>query len=206
MISACGLWSTMELVAGLYALRAPKKPEKPGVLHALQVGNPVAAYDVGLVAIIGENTAREIEPFVVMLGAPCRNLSGPVRCELDKNGIAGFALQLVNSLLLYLGQLLQLLFLLSHVPDQRGIVGAVPLQLYHSQLQFTHPDSQLAAPEKFVHPENKKGCKRMFATQPTFRSFAEREALEPIHSRNIIKLQITDNHTQFGIHSKSKSF
>lgn len=32
------------------------------------------------------------------------------------------------------------------------------------------------------------------------------EALEPIHSRNIIKLQITDNHTQFGIHSKSKSF
>ena len=35
---------------------------------------------------------------------------------------------------------------------------------------------------------------------------AERQALEPIHSRNIIKLQITDNHTQFGIHSKSKSF
>lgn len=34
----------------------------------------------------------------------------------------------------------------------------------------------------------------------------EVEALEPIHSRNIIKLQITDNHTQFGIHSKSKSF
>ena len=39
-----------------------------------------------------------------------------------------------------------------------------------------------------------------------FMCFAEREALEPIHSRNIIKLQITDNHTQFGIHSKSKSF
>ena len=37
-------------------------------------------------------------------------------------------------------------------------------------------------------------------------SSAERQALEPIHSRNIIKLQITDNHTQFGIHSKSKSF
>ena len=35
---------------------------------------------------------------------------------------------------------------------------------------------------------------------------AEKQALEPIHSRNIIKLQITDNHTQFGIHSKSKSF
>lgn len=40
---------------------------------------------------------------------------------------------------------------------------------------------------------------------PAARS-AERQALEPIHSRNIIKLQITDNHTQFGIHSKSKSF
>ena len=35
----------------------------------------------------------------------------------------------------------------------------------------------------------------MFATQPTTRSFAEREALEPILSRNIIKLQITDNQT-----------
>lgn len=31
-------------------------------------------------------------------------------------------------------------------------------------------------------------------------------ALKPTYSRNIIKLQITDNHTQFGIHSKSKSF
>ena len=28
-------------------------------------------------------------------------------------------------------------------------------------------------------PENKKGCKRMFATHPTFRSFAEREGFEP---------------------------
>ena len=36
------------------------------------------------------------------------------------------------------------------------------------------------APDKFVHPENKKGCKRMFATQPTTRSFAEREGFEPI--------------------------
>ena len=35
---------------------------------------------------------------------------------------------------------------------------------------------------------------------------AERQALKPTYSRNIIKLQITDNHTQFGIHSKSKSF
>ena len=34
----------------------------------------------------------------------------------------------------------------------------------------------------------------------------EKLALEPMLSRNIIKLQITDNHTQFGIHSKSKSF
>ena len=35
---------------------------------------------------------------------------------------------------------------------------------------------------------------------------AEREALEPTHSRNIIKLQITDNHILFGVYSKSKSF
>lgn len=34
------------------------------------------------------------------------------------------------------------------------------------------------APDKFVHPENKKGCKHSFATQPTFRSFAEREGFE----------------------------
>ena len=34
----------------------------------------------------------------------------------------------------------------------------------------------------------------MFATQPTTRSFAEREALEPMLSENIIKLQIIDNH------------
>ena len=39
------------------------------------------------------------------------------------------------------------------------------------------PDFRL--PDKFVHPENKKGCKRMFATQPTTRSFAEREGFEP---------------------------
>jgi hypothetical protein len=30
----------------------------------------------------------------------------------------------------------------------------------------------------FSHPENKKGCKHSFATQPTFRSFAEREGFE----------------------------
>ena len=35
---------------------------------------------------------------------------------------------------------------------------------------------------------------------------AEREALESIYSRNIIKLQITDNHILSGVHSKSKSF
>ena len=46
----------------------------------------------------------------------------------------------------------------------------------------------------------------MFATQPTTRSFAEKEALEPTYSKNIIKLQITDNHILFGVHSKSKSF
>lgn len=32
----------------------------------------------------------------------------------------------------------------------------------------------------FSHPENKKGCKRMFATQPTTRSFAERRGFEPL--------------------------
>ena len=47
----------------------------------------------------------------------------------------------------------------------------------------------------------------VFQVKELTRSRAEEiQALEPIHSRNIIKLQITDNHTQFGIHSKSKSF
>ena len=32
------------------------------------------------------------------------------------------------------------------------------------------------------------------------------EALEPIHSRNIIKMQIIDNQILFEVHSKSKSF
>ena len=36
--------------------------------------------------------------------------------------------------------------------------------------------------------------------------FAEREALEPMLSRNIIKLQITDNHILSKAQSKSKSF
>ena len=36
----------------------------------------------------------------------------------------------------------------------------------------------------------------MFATQPTTRSFAEREALELIPSQNIIKPQTTDNQVQ----------
>lgn len=46
----------------------------------------------------------------------------------------------------------------------------------------------------------------LFVTRQKEEEIQELEALEPIHSRNIIKLQITDNHTQFGIHSKSKSF
>ena len=37
-------------------------------------------------------------------------------------------------------------------------------------------------------------------------SSAEREALEPMLSRNIIKLQITDNHILSKAQSKSKSF
>jgi hypothetical protein len=40
----------------------------------------------------------------------------------------------------------------------------------------------------------------------TYKYFAEREALEPIHSRNIIKMQIIDNQILFEVHSKSKSF
>lgn len=32
------------------------------------------------------------------------------------------------------------------------------------------------------------------------------EALEPTYSRNIIKLQTIDNHSLFGVYSKSKSF
>ena len=34
----------------------------------------------------------------------------------------------------------------------------------------------------------------------------DKEALEPIHSRNIIKMQIIDNQILFEVHSKSKSF
>lgn len=39
-----------------------------------------------------------------------------------------------------------------------------------------------------------------------WKTFAEREALEPMLSRNIIKLQITDNHILSKAQSKSKSF
>ena len=46
----------------------------------------------------------------------------------------------------------------------------------------------------------------MLATQPTSRSFAEREAPEPTLSENIIKLQIIDNHILYTMQSKSKSF
>jgi hypothetical protein len=40
----------------------------------------------------------------------------------------------------------------------------------------------------------------------TYKYFAERQALEPTYSRNIIKLQTIDNHVILGAHSKSKSF
>ena len=40
----------------------------------------------------------------------------------------------------------------------------------------------------------------------TYKYFAERQALEPTLSENIIKSQITDNHTLSTIQSKSKSF
>lgn len=50
----------------------------------------------------------------------------------------------------------------------------------------------------------KKRCNHFFklVTSP----LAEREALEPMLSRNIIKLQITDNHILSKAQSKSKSF
>ena len=40
----------------------------------------------------------------------------------------------------------------------------------------------------------------------TYKYFAERQALEPMLSENIIKSQITDNHTLSTIQSKSKFF
>ena len=40
----------------------------------------------------------------------------------------------------------------------------------------------------------------------TYKYFAERQALEPTLSENIIKLQITDNHALFTMQGKSKSF
>ena len=40
----------------------------------------------------------------------------------------------------------------------------------------------------------------------TYKYFAEREALEPTLSENIIKLQIIDNHILYTMQSKSKSF
>ena len=43
-------------------------------------------------------------------------------------------------------------------------------------------------------------------TEPFSAFIAEREALEPMLSRNIIKLQITDNHILSKAQSKSKSF
>ena len=57
-------------------------------------------------------------------------------------------------------------------------------------------------------------CKRRHTTKTKQTTFvvcpafnpAEREALEPMLSRNIIKLQITDNHILSKAQSKSKSF
>ena len=42
------------------------------------------------------------------------------------------------------------------------------------------------------HPENKKGCKHSFATQPTFRSFAEREAVRTYEQRTTIRYQVSE--------------
>lgn len=54
-----------------------------------------------------------------------------------------------------------------------------------------------------LHFECEIGCS--FANLKN-KFFAEREALEPTYSRNIIKLQTIDNHVILGAHSKSKSF
>lgn len=64
--------------------------------------------------------------------------------------------------------------------------------------------SQFLIPPKGGLPKhkNKKSCKS-FDLQD---SVAERQALEPMLSRNIIKLQITDNHILSKAQSKSKSF
>ena len=40
----------------------------------------------------------------------------------------------------------------------------------------------------------------------TYKYFAERQALEPTLSENIMKLQNVDNHIQSKVWSKSKSF
>ena len=54
--------------------------------------------------------------------------------------------------------------------------------------------------EKFLNRSNSRIYNFNFST------FAERRALEPMLSRNIIKLQITDNHILSKAQSKSKSF
>ena len=52
------------------------------------------------------------------------------------------------------------------------------------------------------------GCKARYllCILLIFSNYAERQALEPMLSRNIIKLQITDNHILSKAQSKSKSF
>ena len=69
--------------------------------------------------------------------------------------------------------------------DIEGTIG-VP-----EEWQFEEPDARVATYERF---------------RDTLRRIAEIEALEPMLSRNIIKLQITDNHILSKAQSKSKSF
>lgn len=51
-------------------------------------------------------------------------------------------------------------------------------------------------------------CHALYATLERAKAVmnVEIEALEPTYSRNIIKLQIINNQTLFGVYSKSKSF
>ena len=76
-------------------------------------------------------------------------------------------------------------------------------------MQIVKNTTILFEPEKFWRrfgaPLNEKSA-QLVVLQLVTLILAEREALEPTLSENIIKLQITDNHTLSTMQSKSKSF
>ena len=67
-------------------------------------------------------------------------------------------------------------------------------------LYFTKKATEYLSPDVFNTKKSITLCDAFSAL------LAEREALEPMLSRNIIKLQITDNHILSKAQSKSKSF